>query len=239
MKVYPAIDILGGNTVRLRKGRVNEVRVYPRDPVSIAQFWSGEGANGIHVVDLDGTLDRGNNLETIRSIVRSVNIPVQVGGGIRTEAVAHELIQAGVHALVVGTVAISDKTTFGRILQITGLSRIVVALDYSGNRVLVKGWNQLSDVRIQDALPHLMEQGIHEFLLTCADRDGTLNGPDVETIRSVCKQYEKARIFASGGVRSVEDVRALRDTGAYAVVIGKALLEGAFGVSEAIKAAGE
>ena len=119
------------------------------------------------------------------------------------------------------------------------MSRIVVALDYSGDCVLVKGWNQLSDVRIQDALPHLMEQGIHEFLLTCADRDGTLKGPDVETIRSVCKQYEKARIFASGGVRSIEDVKALRDAGAYAVVIGKALLEGAFGVSEAIKAAGE
>lgn len=238
MKVYPAVDILGGNTVRLRKGRVNEVRIYPRDPVNTAQFWSEEGADGIHVVDLDGTQNHGNNLETIQDIVRSVNIPVQVGGGIRTEAIARELVESGVDSLVVGTVAISDKTTFRRILRMASFSRIVVALDYSGDHVLVNGWNQLSNVRIQEALNHLIEQSVHRFLLTCADRDGTLEGPDIEKIRSICKQYGKAKIYAGGGVKTIEDVKALRDAGAHAVVIGKALLEGEFSLSEAIRAAG-
>ena len=236
MKVYPSIDLMGGNVVRLRKGRASDVKVYSKDPVAIARCWARTGIDGIHVVDLDGAFGRGNNLDTIRRIISAAETPVQVGGGIRTATIARELVKAGADALVVGTVAVTDETTFNQLMQIATAPKIVVALDYCGEDVLIAGWRQLSGIVLDKALKHLMEAGVRGFLLTCAERDGMMDGPDVNTIRRVCERYHEARVFASGGVRSTADVASLRDAGAHAVIIGKAVLEGTLPISEAIKA---
>jgi phosphoribosylformimino-5-aminoimidazole carboxamide ribotide isomerase len=233
--VYAAIDLLGGKVVRLRKGRASDAKFYPSNPATLAEFWSRSGVNGLHVVDLDGAFGQGNNTDAIRRIIRSTETPIQVGGGIRTPTVARELIEAGADALVVGTVALTDETTFSQISEIATLPKIVVALDYRGEEVLIQGWRQLSGIKLREALNRLIGAGVKSFLLTSAERDGMMDGPDVDTIRRICQWYGEARVFASGGVKSTTDVAALRDAGAYAVIIGKALLEGTLPISEAIK----
>ena len=234
-KVYAAIDLLGGKVVRLRKGRASDAKFYPSDPATLARSWARIGIGGLHVVDLDGAFGQGNNLDAIRQIIRSAETPVQVGGGIRTAAVARELIEAGADALVVGTVALTDDTAFCQISEIATLQKIVVALDYRREDVLIRGWRQLSGIKVDKALNRLMGAGVRSFLFTSAERDGMMDGPDADTIRRVCERYSETKVFASGGVRSTTDVAALRDAGAYAVIIGKALLEGTLPVSEAIK----
>lgn len=187
------------------------------------------------MVDLDGALGRGNNITTIRQIIRSSEAPIQVGGGIRTAAIARELIEAGADALVIGTVAFTDETTFSQIIGIAGLTKIVVALDYRGEDVLIEGWCQGSGIKLHEAFDHLVGAGVHSFLLTSAERDGMMDGPDIDTIRLACQRHGETKIFASGGVRSVVDVAALRDAGAYAVIVGKAVLEGSLSISEAVQ----
>jgi phosphoribosylformimino-5-aminoimidazole carboxamide ribotide isomerase len=233
--VYAAIDVLGGKVVRLRKGRASDAKFYPSDPAALAEFWSRTGVDGLHVVDLDGAFGQGDNIAAIRRIIRSTETPVQVGGGIRSARVANELIEAGADALVVGTVALTEETTFSQIVEVATLPKIIVALDFRGEDVLIEGWRQLSGIKLNEALDRLMGVGVRSFLLTSAERDGMMNGPDVYTIRRVCQRYGEARVFASGGVRSTTDVAGLRDAGAYAVIIGKAFLEGALQISEAIK----
>lgn len=234
--MYAAIDLIRGGVVRLRKGRANDVKLYPGDPVALAQSWSRTGIGGLHVVDLDGAFGQENNLDVIRRIIQSAETPVQVGGGIRIAKVASELIEAGADALVVGTVALTDETAFSQISEIATLPKIVAALDYRGEDVLIEGWRELSGIKLDEALNRLMGAGVRSFLLTSAERDGMMDGPDVDTIRRVCQRYVEAKVFASGGVRSTMDVGALRDAGAYAVIIGKALLEGTLPISEAIQA---
>jgi phosphoribosylformimino-5-aminoimidazole carboxamide ribotide isomerase len=236
MKVYPSIDLMRGSVVRLRKGQASDVKVYSKDPTTVARSWSRTGIAGIHVVDLDAAFDLGNNLDTIRRIIPAAERPVQVGGGIRTATIARELVKAGVDTLVVGTVALTDETTFNQIIEIATLPKTVVALDYRREDVLIAGWRQRSGITLDKALTHLMEAGARDFLLTCAERDGMMNGPDIDTIRRVCQRYHDARVFASGGVRSTADVASLRDAGAHAVIIGKALLDGTLPISEAVKA---
>lgn len=234
--MYAAIDLLGGKVVRLRKGRASEVQFYSNDPAGLAESWSGTGIGGLHIVDLDAALGQGSNLAMVRRIIRSAEIPVQVGGGVRTATVARELIGAGTDALVVGTIAFTDETTFNQIVEVATLPKIVVALDYRGEDVLIHGWRRLSGIRLNEAFNHLMGAGVRDFLLTSAERDGMMGGPDVDTIKRVCQQHSEARVFASGGVRSTTDVAALRDAGAHAVIIGKALLDGTLPISEAIRA---
>jgi phosphoribosylformimino-5-aminoimidazole carboxamide ribotide isomerase len=236
MKVYPSIDLMRGNVVRLRKGRASDVKVYSKDPVAVAVSWSRTGIGGIHVVDLDGAFGEGNNLNAIRRIIQTAKMPVHVGGGIRTTTIARELVEAGADALVVGTVALTDETTFNGIMEIATVSKIIVALDYRGEDVLIAGWRKLLGITLDKALSHLLEAGARGFLLTCAERDGMMDGPDVDTISRVCQRYHEARVFASGGVRSAADVASLREAGAYAVIIGKAILDGTLLISEAIKA---
>ena len=234
--MYPAIDLMGGKVVRLCKGRASDAKVYPGDPAAWAESWSRVAIGGIHVVDLDGAFGQGNNLDAIRRIIRSAETPVQVGGGIRAARIARELIDAGAFALVVGTVALTDEAAFGQILEVATSPRIVVALDYRGEDVLVQGWRQLSGIKLDEALHRVMKLGVRSFLLTSVERDGTMDGPDVDTIRRVRQRYSEARVFASGGVRSGADIAALRAAGAHAVIVGKALLEGTLPLSEAIKA---
>ena len=221
--------------MRLRKGRASDVKLYRDDPAALAQSWSRAGIGGLHVVDLDGAFGQGNNVDAIRRVIQSAETPVQVGGGIRTPTVARELIEAGADALVVGTVALTDENTFSQISEIATLPKIIVALDYRGEEVLIQGWRQLSGIKLREALNRLIRAGVQSFLLTSTERDGMMDGPDVDTIRRVCQWYGEAKVFASGGVRSTTDVTALRDAGAYAVIIGKALLEGTLPISEAIK----
>lgn len=228
---------MGGKVVRLQKGQASKVKVYSDDPVRTAQSWSGESIDGLHVVDLDAAFGDGSNIELILRLIRSVRTPVQVGGGIRNETIARRLIENGADRVVIGTAAMADELALERISGVIGKSRIVVALDYASDRVLTRGWREVTEITLDGALRSLMNQEFRHFLLTCADRDGMMSGPDVDTIRSVCRQYKEAKILASGGVRSANDVRALRDAGAYAIIVGKALLEETLQIPDALKEA--
>lgn len=223
--------------VRLRKGRQSESKIYCQDPANLARSWSSAGIHGIHVVDLDAAFGQGNNLDIISRVVASTHVPVQVGGGVRDPAVARRLIHSGADTVVVGTVALTDSAMFNQISSAAGPQRIVAALDYTGNSILIDGWRRSSRLGLDEALRLLTKAGVQRFLLTSADRDGMMVGPDVETIRSVCDSHGKVDVFASGGVRSVNDIRALREAGAYAVVVGKALLEGTIPIGRAAKEA--
>ena len=223
--------------VRLRKGRPSEVKVYSSDPIGLARSLSTAAIGGLHIVDLDSAFSQGNNLDIIIRVIRSTGIPVQVGGGVRSAAIGRRLIDAGADGLVVGTVALTDETTFSQISATAGQSRVIAALDYAGDNVLIEGWRRLSGIKLYQALDRLMGAGLRRFLLTCSDRDGMMDGPDVETIRLVCQKHGEARIFASGGVRSTKDIVSLRECGAYAVIVGKAFLEGTLSISEALRAA--
>ena len=143
MMVYPSIDLMRGSVVRLRKGQASDAKVYSNDPAAVVRSWSKTGISGIHVVDLDRAFGQGNNLDAILRIILAAETPVQVGGGIRTSTIARELVKAGADVLVIGTVALTDETTFNQIVEIATLPKIVVALDYCGEDVLMAGWRQI------------------------------------------------------------------------------------------------
>ena len=235
MIVIPAVDVRDGRVVRLTHGRVQELVLYADDPVAVARGFAQEGAPRLHVVDLDAALDDGHNRDVIEEIVRESGVPVQVGGGLRTEQTIDAALEVGADRVILGTEAVRDPAFLQRCADRHG-ERIVAAVDTDGARALVKGWTEAGG-DYEKVLAELEAAGAPRFLVTSIDRDGTLGGPDLDLYRRTLT-LTSVPILASGGVGSVEDVEALAGTGVEAVVVGKALYEGAFTVAEAVAAGG-
>ncbi len=239
MEVIAAVDLMGGRVVRLTRGDPEACKAYDHlgDPVAVARRWEGEGADAIHVVDLDAALDRGSNLGMVMQIAQVVGVPVQVGGGIRSLESARRLLDAGVDRVILGALAFEDRPALKRLLEAFGRGRVVVALDHRGGVVMVRGWRAATEVGVEEALRGFLGLGVELFLITSITRDGTLRGPDYETLSRACGHREAA-VFAAGGVGSLEDLARLREVGVRGVVIGKALYEGAFTLADALRVAG-
>jgi phosphoribosylformimino-5-aminoimidazole carboxamide ribotide isomerase len=234
MQVIPALDIMGGRVVRLTRGDPETSKLYgSMSPLEAAERWSREGAELIHIVDIDAALRKGSNRDQILEIVESLAVKVQVGGGIRDMQEAASLLDAGVYRVVLGSYALGNQSEAARLLDAYGPERVSVALDHRDGRVLIKGWTETTKKSLVETLQEYTSLGFTWFLATDADRDGALAGPDVETYREISKQ---ASIIASGGVSKLEDLVALREAGASAAVIGKALYEGRFTYREAVNA---
>ncbi len=237
MRLFPAIDIQGGRCVRLRRGDFADETVFGDDPVAMARHWVGEGARFLHVVDLDGAhYGEPRNFALIRAIAEAVPIPIETGGGIRTEETLQSLAQSAVARAVIGTSAVEDQDFLERALAILGPERLVVAVDAEDGFVKTKGWQERSQVRAADLVGVLEQLGVREILYTDISRDGMMQSVNLEGIRELALGSD-LEIIASGGVTSLDDLRALstlESLGVTGVIAGRALYEGRFTVREAL-----
>lgn len=233
MIVIPAIDVRGGKAVRLTKGSPDAETVYGEDPAEVAARFASEGASWLHVVDLDAALGSGDNREAIRGIVGAAQVPVQVGGGLRSIGAAQEVIGLGATRVVLGTEAVTDATFLRTALQWLG-DKVVVALDTDGDQVRIRGWTEDAGP-LDEIVARMEEAGVQRLLVTAVARDGTLEGADLGLYERVLG-LTRAAVIASGGVSGPDDIRALAATGVESVVVGKALYEGTMTLAEAMEA---
>jgi phosphoribosylformimino-5-aminoimidazole carboxamide ribotide isomerase len=231
----PAVDIRGGRCVRLVQGDFSRETTYADDPAEMAQHWQAQGAQRLHVVDLDGA--RGGvreNALVIRGLIESVDIPVQVGGGIRALDTAKALLDEGVDRVVVGTLAAEQPELLVAWIEALGAERLIVGVDARNGYVSTHGWRTQTDVRVLDFCETLRKTGVERVLYTDVSRDGRLVGPDLDT---TCQIASLLKVIGSGGVASVEDLRALANAGAEGAIIGTALYEGRFAFGDALAVA--
>ena len=224
MKVLAAIDIMNGDVVRLTKGDQSTKKVYSNDPVQVAKKWAKEGADMLHIVDLDAAFgNESSNLSIISEILHSVNIPIQIGGGIRNTEIFEKIAKMGFSKIVVGTMAYRNVNELCLLSKDYG-DKIVISLDEINGKVMIEGWKSSSDYKVEDAINKFNKLGISNFLLTSIIKDGTLSGPDIVTLNSV-NTDRKSKIIASGGISSLVDVLRVRSIGCDSVILGKALYE--------------
>lgn len=235
MILYPAIDIRDGRAVRLRQGRFDDETVYADDPLAAARSFAAAGARFLHVVDLDGArAGEPANLEHLARIKHELGIPVQYGGGLRSLEAVRGALASGADRVVVGTAAYKDATFLQEVLRLWG-SRILVAVDVREGKVSVSGWTCETEMSPESLIARLQGQGARRFVYTDADRDGMLEGIDVDAVRRISGAV-RGRFIISGGIGSLQDLRALRAlrlVNLAGVISGKALYEGRFTVADA------
>ncbi len=231
MKIIPAIDLMGGQVVRLYQGDPQQKTVYSNDPVAVAAKWEKAGADMLHLVDLDAAFGRGSNRNLFKEIVSQVSVPVEVAGGLRSESVIDE-VAVFADRIVIGTMAFKDKYTFEKIASKIGRKRIVISVDHVDEQVVVHGWQSETGVMLLDAIKEFVECGFSEFLLTDVHRDGTMQGPELELLESTCN-IDEANMIASGGISNLDDIRRVGEKNPFGVILGKALYENKVSVEEA------
>lgn len=224
LDVIPAVDIMDGSVVRLVRGNPADKIVYSNDPVETAKKWERAGADWLHVVDLDATLQTGRkNTEFVSRIIEAVKIPVQVAGGIRSIYAVNEMFRNNADRVVVGTIAYRNREAIRQLAK-RNPNKVVVSLDHRNGIVMIDGWRETAESRVIDSMTSFLDMGIKQFLLTSVDRDGTMNGPDISVLSSAA-MFTNANIIASGGISTVEDVIKVRNIGCSAVILGRALYE--------------
>ncbi|MFB5631479.1 MAG: HisA/HisF-related TIM barrel protein, partial [Nitrosopumilaceae archaeon] len=186
MKIIPAIDLMDGQVVRLYKGDPKKKTLYSKNPLEIAKKWEEEGADMIHLVDLDATLERGNNIEIIKNIVNQISIPVQVAGGLRDESIISKVLNYS-SRVVIGTLAFQNKKILQNLLQSFGKERIVISVDHLDGKIMIEGWQKSTGRNLIEGINEFVDMGFSEFLLTNVSKDGTLQGPDLEFLEKACK----------------------------------------------------
>ncbi|MGZ3425247.1 MAG: 1-(5-phosphoribosyl)-5-[(5-phosphoribosylamino)methylideneamino]imidazole-4-carboxamide isomerase [Polyangia bacterium] len=236
MLIVPAIDLLGGNVVRLYKGKRDSAKVYSNAPADIARGYVQAGAKLVHVVDLDAAFGLGDNLGTLEAIVRTGAV-VQVGGGVRDLPAACALLDAGASAIVLGTSAVKQPELVKTLCrEFPGC--IVVAVDAHGDKVAVEGWAEKTDIDAGDLAARAVEWGAAAILYTDITRDGTGVGPNVESTATLARVLHPVPVIASGGIGSLDHLRALALAGVPQAVVGRALYENKFTLEQAFEVAG-
>lgn len=239
MLLIPAIDLKGGQCVRLRQGRMDDVTVFSDTPADVARRWADEGAERLHVVDLDGAFKGAPvNLKVVEEIARAVNIPVQIGGGIRDEETVQLYLNAGVQYVIIGTKAV-NAPHFLHDLCLEFPRHIIVGLDAKDGRVALNGWAKVTSHDVIETAIHCERDGVEAIIYTDISRDGMMQGFNVEATQNMARAV-KTPIIASGGVSSLDDIRRLKEIegdGVYGAVIGRALYEGGLDFREAVKLA--
>ena len=235
MKVIPAIDLMDGQVVRLYKGDPKQKTVYSDDPIGVAKKWEANGADMLHIVDLDATLGIGSNLGMIKKILEEISIPVEVAGGLRNESLVLDVIKIS-NRIVLGTLAFKDKELLKKLLLSLGPEKIVISVDHMDGEIVIHGWQDKTGIKLIDAIKEFLEMGFTEFLLTNVSKDGTMEGPDLEFLEQACN-LEKTNIIASGGISNIEDVSNVKKKNAFGVILGKALYENRISIEETKKIA--
>ncbi|MHC1600838.1 MAG: 1-(5-phosphoribosyl)-5-[(5-phosphoribosylamino)methylideneamino]imidazole-4-carboxamide isomerase [Candidatus Nezhaarchaeales archaeon] len=234
MKVIPAIDIVSKKVARLYMGDLGRATIYQMKPIDALRRWEREGAEVVHLVDIDAAYGRGSNMETILHLISEANVEVQVAGGIRSIDKALTLIEAGAARVVIGTVFIEKPEIAEEMVKQIGGDRIIVALDHYEGKIAIRGWEKITDRLLIDEVKRAKEMGFKWVLVSSVTRDGTLTGIDDKSIEEVVK-VGGINVLAAGGVSSIEDVEKAKKAGAYGLIIGKALYEGLISLREAIK----
>jgi phosphoribosylformimino-5-aminoimidazole carboxamide ribotide isomerase len=241
MIVYPAIDLRGGRCVRLQQGAADAETVFSADPAGVARRWAADGAEWLHVVNLDGALGESSqhNLDALRAILAAVTIPVQFGGGLRSAADVTRLLALGVQRVVLGTVALRQPAVVRAALAAHGPERVCVGIDARDGKVATHGWTDVSGVEASDLAAGMAALGVRRVVYTDIARDGMLSGVNVAATAQLARSAGLG-VIASGGVASLEDVRALatqRSAGIEGVIIGMALYRNVFTLPEALSLA--
>ena len=235
MKIIPAIDLMNGQVVRLYKGDPKQKTVYSNNPIEIAKKWEANGADMLHIVDLDATLEMGSNLSIIKKILKEISIPVEVAGGLRDESLILDVVKIS-NRVVIGTLAFKDKRLLKKLLVSLGSEKIVISVDHIDGEIAIHGWQEKTGIKLIDAIQEFLEMGFTEFLLTNVSRDGTLAGPDLEFLEQACN-LDKTNVIASGGISNVDDIKDVKEKNAFGVILGKALYENKISIEEAKKIA--
>lgn len=235
MRLYPAIDLKDGQCVRLRQGLFDQVKTYSDTPADVACLWESEGGRFLHLVDLDGALKgRSVNAACIRAILRSVSVPVELGGGIRTLADIEEVLNLGVYRAILGTRAVQEPAFLRRAVERFGAEHIAAGIDAKDGYAAIQGWETVSRRTATDLALEMKEMGVRTIIYTDISRDGMLSGPNVEAVRQMTEQTG-LEIIASGGVSCMEDLERLYEAGIQGAIIGKALYEKRIDLSEAVR----
>lgn len=236
MIIFPAIDLRDGKCVRLIQGDFSKETVYSDDPKATALRWQTAGAKFLHVVDLDGAkMGSTQNLSAIKDILDAVDIPIEVGGGIRTLNDAEKLLSLGVRRVILGSVAVENISLVEEAVKEFG-DKIVVGIDARGGFVAVHGWEKSSDVTVGKLAKKIVSAGVKTIIYTDISKDGMLSGINADVFANLAK-FSGAQVVASGGVRSIEDIRALKAReldGIVGVIVGKAIYTGSLDLSAAI-----
>ena len=236
MYIYPAIDLYGGKAVRLFKGDYAQMTVYSDDPVSVARDFAAAGASHIHLVDLEGAkIGRPANLSTIAKIVETTGLFAEVGGGIRDMETVDSYLSIGVSRVILGTAAVKDPEFLRAALAKYG-EKIAVGVDLKDGFVAIKGWTETSDLKAEDFFIQMQNLGIKTIICTDISRDGAMKGTNRELYRDLSAKFD-IDLIASGGVSSMEDVKALAEMKLHGAIIGKAYYIGAVDLKEAVEAA--
>lgn len=235
MILYPAIDIIGGKAVRLAQGDYAQQTDYDADPVDAARRWVDAGARALHVVDLDGARTGvPANVGVIERITSALEVPVQVGGGLRSESAVADVVAAGATRVILGTAAFSDVEFLDAVLATHG-DRVVVSVDARAGKLAAAGWTEQTDVPTAEAFKRLGDRGVRRFVYSSIERDGMLTGPDLDGARMAAETVHGTFTY-SGGISTLADLEALADlrqVNLTGVIVGKALYEQRFGVGEA------
>ncbi len=239
MLVIPAIDLSEGKCVRLQRGDMNAKTVFSDDPAEVARRWANDGAEMIHIVDLDGAVSGTSaNFEAVRDIIAAVPIPVELGGGLRTVEQVARVLDAGVKWAILGTAAISNRPELEKCLKRFG-DRIIVGIDARDGRVAVQGWTQTSDVEALELAKQMEQLGVGKIIFTDINTDGMLGGPNIPAMKAMA-QAVGIPVIASGGVTTLEDIRKLRGLerfGLEGCIVGRALYSGTIALAEAVTVA--
>jgi phosphoribosylformimino-5-aminoimidazole carboxamide ribotide isomerase len=235
VRIYPAIDIRDGHAVRLERGDFAKETVYDADPLDAARRFVEEGARALHVVDLDGArAGEPANLDHLKRITTALDVPVQYGGGLRNIESVRRALVAGAERVILGTAAYADLDFLDEVLTSWG-PRVLVAVDVRGGNVSVSGWTKATQWTPEDVIRRMQRIGVKQFVYTNVDKDGMLEGPDLDEVRRI-GQTIRGRFIYSGGIGSLDDLRALRDlrlVNLAGVISGKALYEKRFTIAEA------
>jgi phosphoribosylformimino-5-aminoimidazole carboxamide ribotide isomerase len=234
--LFPSIDIRSGRVVRLSQGEATRQTVYGDDPVAVAERFVQQGASWIHVVDLDRALGTGDNLSAVAQIANRVGsrVRLQLGGGFRTLELVRAGLDLGVARVVIGTAAAEDPNFVASAVSVTGSERLAVGIDARGGKVALRGWTETSTESAEELARRVVADGIGTVIYTDIGRDGMLGGPDLAGAAALLATG--ARVIVSGGVASVEDIRAALASGLAGVIVGRALYEGRLTLSEALAA---
>ncbi|QZY57235.1 1-(5-phosphoribosyl)-5-[(5-phosphoribosylamino)methylideneamino]imidazole-4-carboxamide isomerase [Crassaminicella profunda] len=231
MIIFPAIDLRGGNCVRLKQGKFQDENIYSKNPVEIAKKWEEQGAKYIHVVDLDGALEGvSKNSHVIKEIIKATNIPVQLGGGIRKIKDIENVLSYGVSRVILGTSAVKIDGFVEEALKTFG-EKIAVSIDAKKGYVAVDGWTKTSDIKAIDFAKKLEGLGLKTLIYTDIAKDGMLLGPNFKELKEL-KENINIDLIASGGISKKEDVEKLSTLGLYGAIIGKALYTGDIALEE-------
>lgn len=235
MLIIPAIDLMDGKVVRLTKGDFTTSKIYSNDPVQVAQNWQEKGAKRIHIVDLDGAkTGECKNLALVRKITKELEIPVQLGGGIRSLDMVKKVFDSGARWLILGTSALLDENFLKEVMS-SFPDRIIVSVDVKNEKIYIKGWEENSSQDTFSFISKLNEMKVASLIVTDIQKDGTLTGVNVGLFNKICKK-SSIPIIVAGGISSLEDIKQLSAIkGIEGIIIGKALYEGRINLEEAVK----